>query len=145
MKEKLLVIGNGMAGCRAVEELLARAPDRYDITIFGAEPEVNYNRIMLSPVLSGEKNFDDIVINGLDWYAENNITLMAGVEITAIDAGAKEVLDAKGGRYAYDRLLIATGSNPFIPPVPGVKLPGVITFRDIADVRAMHEAAERGG
>jgi nitrite reductase (NADH) large subunit len=144
-REKLLVIGNGMAGCRAVEELLERAPHRYDIEIFGAEPEVNYNRIMLSPVLAGEKRFDDIVINERSWYAENGIVLHAGVEITAIDAGAHTVLDAQGNRYSYDRLLIATGSNPFILPVPGATLPGVISFRDIADVRAMQEAAAKGG
>ncbi len=144
-KQKLVVIGNGMAGCRAVEELLARAPDRYEITIFGAEPEVNYNRIMLSPVLAGETSFDEIVINGADWYAENGIELRSGEEVIAIDTASREVATDKGKRCAYDRLLIATGSLPFILPVPGAALDGVIAFRDIGDVRRMIATAEGGG
>ena len=144
-KKKLVVIGNGMAGCRAVEELLERAPDAYDITIFGAEPEVNYNRIMLSPVLAGETTFEEIVINGRDWYAENGIDLRAGEEIIAIDTLERQVLTARGERSDYDRLLIATGSLPFILPVPGASLDGVIAFRDIEDVRHMTAAAEKGG
>ncbi|MEQ8592945.1 MAG: nitrite reductase large subunit NirB [Parvibaculum sp.] len=144
-KQKLVVIGNGMAGCRAVEELLARAPDRYEITIFGAEPEVNYNRIMLSPVLAGETSFDEIVINGADWYAENGIELRSGEEVIAIDAASRVVTTDKGDRCAYDRLLIATGSLPFILPVPGAALDGVIAFRDIEDVRRMIRTAQGGG
>ena len=144
-KKKLVVIGNGMAGCRAVEELLERAPDAYDITIFGAEPEVNYNRIMLSPVLAGETTFEEIVINGRDWYAENGIDLRAGEEIIAIDTLERQVLTARGERSDYDRLLIATGSIPFILPVPGASLDGVIAFRDIEDVRHMTTAVEKGG
>ncbi|MBO6634728.1 nitrite reductase large subunit NirB [Parvibaculum sp.] len=144
-KRKLVVIGNGMAGCRAVEELLTRAPDHYEITIFGAEPEVNYNRIMLSPVLAGETSFDEIVINGADWYAENCIELRSGEEVIAIDAAARMVATDKGDRCTYDRLLIATGSLPFILPVPGAALDGVIAFRDIQDVRRMTATAEGGG
>jgi len=128
-REHLVVIGNGMAGCRAVEELLARDADRYRVTIFGAEPRVNYNRIMLSPVLAGEKSFDDIVINDANWYTANGIALVA-----------------RGGTTeAYDRLLIATGSDPFIIPVPGKDLPGVIAFRDMDDVDTMLAAADAGG
>ncbi len=134
-----------MAGCRAVEELLARDPARYRITIFGAEPLVNYNRIMLSPVLAGEKTFDEIVINGLDWYEDNGITLVSGDPVTAIDRDARTVTAQSGMVLDYDRLLIATGSDPFIIPVPGHDLPGVISFRDMKDVEHMLAAAERGG
>ena len=144
-KQKLVVIGNGMAGCRAVEELLARDPERYEITIFGAEPEVNYNRIMLSPVLAGETSFDEIVINGADWYAENGIELRSGEEVVGIDTVSRMVATDKGNRCGYDRLLIATGSLPFILPVPGATLDGVIAFRDIQDVRRMVSTAEGGG
>ncbi|MGQ3138412.1 MAG: nitrite reductase large subunit NirB [Sphingopyxis solisilvae] len=144
-REHLVVIGNGMAGCRAVEELLARDPARYRVTIFGAEPRVNYNRIMLSPVLAGEKSFDDIVINDADWYAANGIALVAGDPVVAIDREAKTVTTRSGINESYDKLLIATGSDPFIIPVPGKDLPGVIAFRDMDDVSAMLAAAGRGG
>lgn len=141
----LIVVGNGMAGCRAVEELLARDPAAYRVTIFGAEPLVNYNRIMLSPVLAGEKTFDDIVINGRDWYDDNGIALIAGDPVVAIDRDARTVTSRGGVTMGYDRLLIATGSDPFIIPVPGRDLPGVISFRDMNDVEAMLAAAARGG
>ncbi len=141
----LVVIGNGMAGCRAVEELLARDADRYRITIFGAEPRVNYNRIMLSPVLAGEKSFDDIIINGEDWYRDNGIDLIAGDPVIAINREAKTVLSRSGRSVPYDKLLIATGSDPFIIPVPGRDLPGVVTFRDLDDVDRMLTAAGLGG
>ncbi len=144
-REHLVVIGNGMAGCRAVEELLARDPARYRVTIFGAEPRVNYNRIMLSPVLAGEKSFDDIVINDADWYASNGIALVAGDPVVAIDRAAKTVTTRGGASESYDRLLIATGSDPFIIPVPGKDLPGVIAFRDMDDVDTMLAAADAGG
>ncbi|HSI19544.1 MAG TPA: nitrite reductase large subunit NirB [Sphingomonas sp.] len=141
----LVVIGNGMAGCRAVEELIARDAGRYRVTIFGAEPRVNYNRIMLSPVLAGEKSFDDIVINDRAWYADNGIELVAGDPVVAIDRAAKTVTARSGRVTAYDKLLIATGSDPFIIPVPGKDLPGVISFRDMDDVDHMLAAAEGGG
>jgi nitrite reductase (NADH) large subunit len=142
---KLVVIGNGMAGCRAVEEILARDGRPDAITIFGAEPRVNYNRIMLSPVLAGEKSFDDIVINGPDWYATHQITLVSGDPVVSIDRAARTVTARSGRVESYDRLLIATGSDPFIIPVPGSKLPGVVTFRDLDDVDRMVAAAEQGG
>jgi nitrite reductase (NADH) large subunit len=144
-REKLVVIGNGMAGCRAVEEILERDGDRYDITIFGAEPRVNYNRIMLSPVLAGEKTFDEIVINSAEWYAENDIELVSGDPVSHIDRAAKTVLSQSGRVEPYDKLLIATGSDPFIIPIPGNDLAGVITFRDLDDVDKMLAAAEKGG
>ncbi|MFM5923314.1 MAG: FAD-dependent oxidoreductase, partial [Novosphingobium sp.] len=115
--ERLVVIGNGMAGCRAVEEILARDPGRYAVTIFGAEPRVNYNRIMLSPVLAGEKSFDEIVINDAAWYADNAITLVSGDPVAAIDRANQTVIARSGRVEPYDRLLIATGSDPFIIPV----------------------------
>ncbi len=144
-REHLVVIGNGMAGCRAVEELIARDPTRYRVTIFGAEPHVNYNRIMLSPVLAGEKTFEQIVINDHAWYATNTIELVTSDPVQAIDRVAKTVTARSGLTVSYDRLLIATGSDPFIIPVPGNDLPGVISFRDMADVDHMLEAAGKGG
>ncbi len=144
-KEKLVVIGNGMAGCRAVEELLERDPDRYSVTIFGAEPRVNYNRIMLSPVLAGEKTFDEIVINSAEWYAENGIELVGGDPVEQIDRQAKSIIAKSGRVEPYDKLLIATGSDPFIIPIPGNDLAGVVTFRDLDDVDKMLAAAQQGG
>ncbi len=144
-REKLVVIGNGMAGCRAVEDILARDADRYDITIFGAEPRVNYNRIMLSPVLAGDKTFEEIVINGQDWYDDNRIRLIGGDPVHYIDREKQEVVSTGGIRAPYDKLLIATGSDPFIIPVPGHDMEGVVTFRDLDDVDKMLTAAEKGG
>ncbi|GLU35778.1 nitrite reductase large subunit NirB [Trinickia caryophylli] len=141
MKPRLVVIGNGMAGIRTIEELLALAPDHYDITVFGAEPHPNYNRILLSPVLAGEQTFDDIVLNPLDWYAQNGINLHLGKAIARIDRKRRCVVAEDGTEAPYDRLLIATGSQPFILPVPGAQLKGVITYRDIHDTQAMIDAA----
>jgi nitrite reductase (NADH) large subunit len=145
IKPHLIVIGNGMAGCRAVEEILARDPAKYRITIFGAEPRVNYNRIMLSPLLAGEKSFDDIVINDQAWYDDNRITLVSGDPIVAIDRKIQTVTARSGRTEAYDRLILATGSDPFIIPVPGHDKQGVVTFRDMDDVGAMLRAALGGG
>ncbi len=142
-KMKLVMVGNGMAGVRTLEELLKLAPDLYDITVFGAEPHPNYNRILLSPVLAGEQTVDDIVLNPLDWYAAHGITLHLGKKVTKIDRSARSVEADDGTRADYDRLLLATGSKPFILPVPGADLEGVISFRDIADVDAMIRAASR--
>ncbi|CAA7621463.1 Nitrite reductase (NAD(P)H) [Magnetospirillum sp. LM-5] len=143
-RSRLVVIGNGMAGMRTVEELLAIAPVRYDITVFGAEPHPNYNRIMLSSVLAGEKGVDDIVINPRQWYADNQITLHTGDPVVSIDRAAKTVTAASGLVVAYDKLLIATGSKPLMPPLPGLDLPGVVAFRDIHDVDKMLAAAKAG-
>ena len=142
-KPKLVVVGNGMAGMRTLEHLLERAPDLYDITVFGAEPHANYNRILLSPVLAGEKGLDEIVLNPLSWYADNNIKLRKGETVVMIDRRTREVVTAEGRRTPYDKLLIATGSNPIVLPVPGKDLPGVIGYRDIHDVNRMLEAAQR--
>jgi len=142
MKEKLVVIGNGMAGMRTVEELLKIAPDLYEITVFGEEPYGNYNRIMLSPVLAGEKTINEIMLNDLQWYDDNKIKLEKGKKIVHIDRKARTVTADDGTTAKYDRLLIATGSKPFIIPLPGHDLPGVVAFRDIADVDKMLEAAK---
>ncbi len=140
-REHLVVVGNGMAGMRTVEELKARAPSRYRITVFGAEPYANYNRIALSAVLAGDKSLDDIVINPRAWYEENGLDLIAGDPVLKLDPVTKTVTSV-GGRVArYDRLLLAVGSKPIAPPIPGVNLPGVRAFRDIADVEAMIDAA----
>ncbi len=142
MTQKLVIIGNGMAPGRMLEHLLETAPDAYAITIFNAEPRVNYDRIMLSPVLSGEKTFEEIIIHGDGWYIQNNITLYKGHKIVAIDRAAKTVTSDHGVTEPYDKLVIATGSNPFIIPVPGANLPGVLSYRDLDDVQAMMLAAQ---
>ena len=140
-RPSLVVVGNGMAGMRTVEELLKLAPDLYHITVFGAEPHGNYNRILLSPVLAGEKTVDDIMLHTREWYAQNGITLHAGDPVVRIDRKARTVQALSGIKVSYDRLLLATGSTPFIVPVPGHELPGVIGFRDIDDVDTMLRAA----
>ncbi len=142
---KLVMVGNGMAGVRAIEELLKLAPDLYDITVFGAEPHPNYNRILLSPVLAGEQTLEEIVLNDWAWYTDNNITLHAGCKVTQVDRVKRVVIaqNAAGETVStpYDRLVIATGSNPFILPLPGKDLQGVLAYRDIADTQAMIDAA----
>ncbi|PKO56805.1 MAG: assimilatory nitrite reductase large subunit, partial [Betaproteobacteria bacterium HGW-Betaproteobacteria-19] len=140
-KQKLVMVGNGMAGVKTLEELLKHAPDRYDITVFGAEPHGNYNRILLSPVLAGEMTLPDIMLNDLDWYRDNGITLHAGRKVVEINRARRIVRADDGTEAHYDRLLLATGSVPFILPVPGKDLPGVIAYRDIADTEAMIDAA----
>jgi nitrite reductase (NADH) large subunit len=137
----LVLVGNGMAGVRTVEELLKIAPDRYAITVFGAEPYGNYNRILLSPVLAGEKTLDEIMLNDQAWYTERGITLHTGTRVVAIDRARRTVLGDDGTPVPYDRLLLATGSDAVVLPIPGKDLPGVIAFRDIADVNAMLKAA----
>lgn len=142
MKEKLVLIGNGMAGMRTVDELLKLAPNKYDITVFGAEPHGNYNRIMLSPVLAGDKTIDDIIIHDVAWYQENNIALHTGKTIVEIDRVKQVVIADDGTRSSYDRLILATGSNPVMLPIIGIDLEGVISFRDINDVNVMIETAK---
>jgi len=144
-KPRLVVVGNGMAGMRTVEELLKLAPDLYDITVFGAEPHGNYNRVLLSPVLAGDKAVDEIMIHTRAWYEEHGIVLHAGDPVVAIDRSRRVVTARSGRQAAYDRLLLATGSTPFILPVPGSDLDGVVGFRDLHDVDTMLAAARRGG
>ncbi|WP_302175435.1 nitrite reductase large subunit NirB [uncultured Hydrogenophaga sp.] len=144
-KMKLVMVGNGMAGVRALEDLLKIAPDLYDITVFGAEPHPNYNRILLSPVLAGEQTLEQIVLNDWAWYRDHGITLHAGSTVTAIDRVRRVVqataADGSTLEAGYDRLILATGSNPFMLPIPGRELQGVLAYRDIADTQAMIDAA----
>ena len=142
MKQKLVLIGNGMAGMRTIDELLKLAPDKYDITVFGAEPHGNYNRIMLSPVLAGDKTIDDIIIHSLQWYKDNNITLYTGKTVTEIDRKNRKVIADDGTVTDYERIILATGSNPVMLPLPGSDLEGVISFRDINDVNTMINTAK---
>lgn len=142
MKKRLVIIGSGMASGRMLEHLLEASPDAYDVTLFGAEPHGNYNRIMLSPVLAGEETFDEIVVHDAEWYARREIVCRFGEAVTKIDRQRKVVV-SRSGETPYDRLVIATGSAPFILPVAGKDLPGVVAFRDHADVRAMLTAADK--
>ncbi len=144
-KQKLVVIGNGMAPGRVLDRLFEAAPGAYDVTIFNAEPRVNYDRIMLSPVLSGEKSFEQIVIHGDGWYIKNGVTLYKGATVTGIDRAARTVTTARGEVASYDKLIVATGSLPIIIPVPGHTLAGVLTYRDLDDVQAMLIAAKSRG
>ena len=143
MKKKLIVIGAGMASGRMLEHLLDANPDAYDITLFNLEPRGNYNRLMLSPVLSGEKSYADIVTHDDDWYAAQGITCHFGEAVVGIDREARKIITNK--REAdYDALVIATGSAPFIIPVVGKELPGVVTYRDLEDTNTMIEAGVAG-
>jgi nitrite reductase (NADH) large subunit len=143
MKPRLVLVGNGMAGVRTLEELLKLAPDLYDITVFGAEPHPNYNRILLSPVLAGEQTPEQIVLNPRSWYAEQGITLHTGCKVIGVDRRRRVVRADDGTEVSYDRLLLATGSRPFMLPVPGRELDGVVGYRDLADTQAMIDAAAR--
>jgi nitrite reductase (NADH) large subunit len=138
--EKLVVIGAGMASGRALEHVFEADPDRFEVTLFNGEPRGNYNRLMLSPVLSGEKTYDEIVTHDDEWYAQNKVATRFGEAVTKIDR-ARKVVVTKAGETAYDKLLIATGSMPFILPLPGKDLEGVIAFRDIDDVERMLDTA----
>lgn len=143
-KERLVLVGNGMAGMRTIEEVLKRDSDRYAITVIGAEPHTNYNRIMLSSVLAGEKKLEEIVLHPPEFYERNNIKLIVGDAVTNIDAIAKTVTTASGLTAEYDRLILATGSKPLVPPLPGLDLPGVCAFRDISDLKKILDASSRG-
>ncbi|AVW93565.1 nitrite reductase large subunit NirB [Celeribacter baekdonensis] len=143
-KKHLVIVGNGMAPGRMLEHLF-EVTDAYDVTIFNAEPRVNYDRIMLSPVLSGEKTYADIIIHGEGWYEEHGITLHQGEKITEIHRNERKVVSETGREVAYDKLVIATGSNPFIIPLPGHDLTGVLAYRDLDDTGAMIEASDKGG
>jgi nitrite reductase (NADH) large subunit len=143
--KRLVLIGNGMAGMRAVEEIIARAPGRYAITIFGAEPHGNYDRIQLSPLLAGEKKFDAIILHDRSFYERHGVSLHAGEKIVGIDRTSQEVISESGHRTGYDVLALATGSLPVMLPISGAALPGVVTFRTIADVETMQRAAAKGG
>lgn len=140
-RQRLIVVGNGMAGINTVEQILKLAPDAYRITVFGSEPYPNYNRIQLSYVLEKSKSIDEIILNSREWYAENGIELHTGTTVTRIDTAAKTAETSDGEIAPYDKLILATGSKPFMLPVPGADKQGIVGFRDIADCETMLEAA----
>lgn len=144
-RRRLVVVGNGMAPGRMLDHLFEQAPGEWDVTVFNAEPRTNYDRILLSPVLAGEKRYEDIVIHDEAWYARNGVSLHKGKRVVAIDRQAKRVTAEDGTTAGYDKLVVATGSSPIVIPVPGKDLPGVVTYRDLDDVESMLRAAERGG
>jgi nitrite reductase (NADH) large subunit len=143
MARKLVVIGAGMASGRMLEHLFDMAPGQWDVTLFNAEPRGNYNRLMLSPVLSGDKTYDQIVTHDDAWYAAQGVTCRFGESVTAIDR-AGQVVHGANGPVPYDALIIATGSAPFIIPLPGHKLSGVVAYRDLEDTNAMIAASRPG-
>ena len=143
--KKLVVIGAGMATGRALEHLFETAPDAYEVTLFNAEPRGNYNRIMLSPVLSGEKTYEEIVTHDDAWYAKHGVICRFGEKIASVDRDRKVVIAENGDELSYDKLLFGTGSNPFIIPLPGHDLDGVIAYRDLEDTYAMMDAAGEPG
>ena len=141
-RKKLVMVGNGMAGVRCIEHLLKLAPELYDITIFGAEPHPNYNRIMLSSVLAGGASLEEIILNDLEWYTSNHITLHVGHTVTSINVMERKVTSDQGIQVPYDELILATGSNAFMLPLPGANKEGVIAFRDMKDCQTMIEASQ---
>ena len=143
MKQKLILIGSGMVGARLIERLLIEAPDNYDIRVFNKEPLGGYNRIMLSPVLAGEKTLPEIMTHDFNWFKDRGVHLQAGTSVIAVDSDNKTIQTDLGTTYQYDQLIIATGSTPFVIPVPGSDLPGVVTFRDTRDVNLMLEACHQ--
>jgi nitrite reductase (NADH) large subunit len=144
-RQRLLLVGNGMAGMRTINEILARDRERFEIEVIGAEPHPNYNRILLSSVLAGEKEIDEIVLHSREWYARNSIELSLGDAAVKLDASAKTLTTASGRATGYDTLVLATGSRPVVPPVAGLDLPGVCAFRNIADLELMRDASRHGG
>ncbi|HVK99236.1 MAG TPA: FAD-dependent oxidoreductase [Dongiaceae bacterium] len=142
-KPRLVLIGNGMAGIRTLEELLAIAPDRYQISVIGEENHGNYNRIMLSPVLAGEKNLDQIILNGEDWYAQHGIQLFKGEKAMQIDRIHRRIHTDSGLIIPYDKLILATGSRPARIAVPGADLHNILTFREIRDVNRMLQLSQK--
>jgi nitrite reductase (NADH) large subunit len=141
--EELVVVGNGMAGVACLEQILKHSP-KFNVTVFGEETHANYNRILLSSVLAGERSADDITINSLEWYQQNNIGLRLGVRVVDVDPVGRTVRGDDGGITAYDKLLIATGSNAFLPPVSGLDKENVFTFRNLDDTRAILQTARPG-
>ncbi len=142
-KKQLVLVGNGMAGVRAIEEILSVAKDEFQITIFGAEPHPNYNRILLSKVLQGDTDIKDITLNDWDWYEENNIQLYTNETVIKVDTENKTVITDSDRIQPYDELILATGSVPFILPIPGADKKGVTAFRDIKDTDTMLAASKQ--
>jgi nitrite reductase (NADH) large subunit len=141
-KKKLVLVGNGMAGVKTIEEILKLSRESFEITIFGAEPHPNYNRILLSKVLQGDTAVKDITLNDWDWYTENNIQLFTNETVIKVDSKRKVVITDLGRIEPYDELILATGSVPFILPIPGADKKGVTAFRDIKDTEVMLETSK---
>jgi nitrite reductase (NADH) large subunit len=144
MSEPLIVIGNGMAAARLVDELARRALGRYAVAVIGEEPRLAYNRVLLSALLADEVGFDDIELRPARWWRDRGVTLRYGVRATAVDAAARNVTLAGGTRLSFSKLVFATGSQPIKPDIPGMDLPGVLTFRDVDDVNAIAAAKAAG-
>ncbi len=142
-KQRLVIIGNGMTGVACLEQIL-RHQHRFDITVFGDETHVNYNRILLSSVLAGEKDTDEIILNPIEWYVENHIALRLGIRVTAIEAVRKRLIGEDGSVTPYDKLILATGSSPFIPKIEGVDKKSVCTFRNLEDTKRLAEWSAPG-
>ena len=142
MKQKLIVVGSGMVGVKLIEQILLESPDQFDIRVFNKESIGGYNRIMLSPVLAGEKTIPDIITHDFNWFKERSIRLHSSTSIVSINQETQEVVTDLGATYQYDKLVIATGSSPFILPLEGADLPGVVSFRDTRDVNYMIETAK---
>jgi nitrite reductase (NADH) large subunit len=144
-RQRLLLVGNGMAGMRTIDEILARNRDGFEIEVIGAESHPNYNRILLSSVLAGDREVEDIVLHSYEWYDTNGIRLTLGDAAVKLDTRAKIVTTASGDAISYDKLILATGSRPVVPPVAGLNLPGVCAFRNIADLELMRAVSRNGG
>src|SRR5579863_38699 len=140
---QLVVVGNGMAGVACLEQILKLRHD-FEITVFGDETHVNYNRILLSSVLAGDKSADQIVLNDIEWYRSNGIQARLGVRIASVDTAARVVIDSEGGATPFDKLIIAIGSSAFVPPIPGVDKKNVYVFRTLDDARGMLEISRSG-
>ncbi|MBE9531480.1 MAG: NAD(P)/FAD-dependent oxidoreductase, partial [Proteobacteria bacterium] len=141
-RRELVVIGNGMAGVASVEEILRLDPDRFNISIFGKEPLPNYNRVLLGEILTKEKRLEDITLNPFDWYTENNITLFSGCKVKGINRSRRMIEGEDGTEVRYDTLILALGSKPILPPIPGMELDGVLSFREISDCEKIRERAK---
>jgi nitrite reductase (NADH) large subunit len=144
MSEPLIVIGNGMAAARFVDELARRALGRYAVAVIGEEPRLAYNRVLLSALLADEVGFDDIELRPARWWRDRGVTLRYGVRATAVDAAARNVTLAGGIQLSFSKLVFATGSQPIKPDIPGMDLPGVLTFRDVDDVNAIAASKAAG-
>ncbi len=144
MRERVLIIGNGMASVRLCEELAARAPGRHAITVVGAEPQPGYNRVLLSSLLADEVCEAETTLRDAAWYAARGIELISGAKVEALDAAGRQAVLPDGRRLAFDRVVFATGSDPIRLPLPGADLPGVMTFRDLGDVARMRAMAQPG-
>ena len=144
MGEKLLIIGNGMASVRLVETLVQIAPERFHITIVGAEMQAGYNRVLLSALLARDILEEDIILKDRNWYQGNNICLISGKPVVSVDAQAKIAVLSGGQEIAFDACVFATGSNAIRLPIAGIEMPGVVTFRDLSDVTVMEQAADIG-